>query len=287
MSTARLPRSYLYVPGNAPDKLAKALDRGADALILDLEDAVPLKEKNYARSAIVRWLREQPNVRDTQLWVRINHDPLRLSDASALANIPAVTGLILAKVEGPGEVVAVGKLLDGLGDHDTLLMPMIETAKAVLSAAMIATRPRVHQLQIGEVDLTGETGIAPGHDESELASIRTMIVLASAAAQINPPLGAVSRITTDLPALEESTQRLRRQGFVGRACIHPAQIPVVHEVFTPSEDEVAEAESVIQYFAAREAEGRGVVLDSTGRLIDIAVLRGARKTLALVSKAGR
>ncbi|GGM45985.1 HpcH/HpaI aldolase/citrate lyase family protein [Dactylosporangium sucinum] len=287
MSAAGLPRSYLYVPGNAPAMLAKALGRGADALILDIEDAVPLQDKDGARAAVVAWLRAQPADLDTELWVRINQAPLRLTDAAALAGIPAVKGLVLAKVESAREVVEVGELLSSLGDHVTRLMPMIETAGSVLEAAAIAAQPRVHQLQVGEVDLTGETGIIPGEDEAELAGIRTMIVLASTAAQINPPVGPVSRITADPAALARSTQRVRRQGFVGRACIHPAQLAVVHEVFTPTETQVTEARSVIEVFAAAEAAGQGVVLDADGRLVDVAVLRSARKTLAMAAKAAR
>lgn len=285
MSGATLPRSYLYVPGNAPDKLSKAFSRGADALIVDLEDAVPMAEKDNARAAVVDWLREQPTGLATELWVRINPGPLLLVDARALANIPAITGLVIAKCEGPGDVAAVADLLAELGDHDTVLMPLIETAAAVLFAPQIAQGPRVHQLQIGEVDLTADTGITLGEDESELSGIRSMIVLASTAAQINPPLGPVSRLTTDLEALTTSTQRVRRQGFVGRACIHPAQIPIVHAVYTPTDEDVAEAQSVIEVFAAATAEGSAVVLDSAGLLIDLAVLRSARKTLALAATA--
>ncbi|WP_111719556.1 CoA ester lyase [Homoserinimonas sp. OAct 916] len=287
MSGVSLPRSYLYVPGNAPEKLSKALTRGADALILDLEDAVPMTEKDNARSTVVRWLREQPADLATELWVRINPGPLLLTDAGALANIPTLTGLVIAKCEGPGDVSAVADLLTARGDIGTLLMPLIETARAVLAAPAIAEGPRVHQLQIGEVDLGADTGIEPGADEAELGGIRSMIVLASAAAQINPPLGPVSRLTSDPESLLASTERVRRQGFVGRACIHPAQIPVVHDVFTPTEEEIAEAESVLEVFAEAEAEGSGVVLDSAGRLIDLAVLRGARKTLALADRPRR
>ncbi len=285
MSATSLPRSYLYVPGSASDKLRRALGRGADALILDLEDAVPFLEKVKARETVVAWLKGAPTDQTTEIWVRINPGARRLEDATALANIPGLTGLVLAKVEGTQDVSSVNDLLVHLGDHGTLLMPLIETAGAVLKAAEIGSTPRVHQLQIGEVDLAGETGIEPGDDESELAAIRMMVVLASSAAQINPPVGPVSRITSDLVALTASTQRVRRQGFVGRACIHPSQISVVHDVFTPTEAEITEARSVIEIFGAVEAQGRGVVLDEAGRLIDVAVLRGAQKILALAAKS--
>lgn len=285
MSFGSLPRSYLYVPGNAAEKLAKALIRGADALIVDLEDAVPVSQKDAARHAVVAWLVQQPIGASTELWVRVNSGPLREVDVEALADIPQLTGIILAKVEDAEDVIATGELLAAAGDTTTLLMPLIETASAVLAAHAIASAPRVHQLQIGEVDLTGETGIIPGEDESELAGIRTMIVLASTAAKINPPVGPVSRITSDMDAFEISTQRARRQGFMGRACIHPAQVPVAHAVFTPSDVEVAEAQSVIRLVEAAEAQGSGVVLDEAGRMVDPAVLHAAHRTLALAQAA--
>lgn len=284
MTTASLPRSYLYVPGNAHDKLAMALLRGADALIVDLEDAVPVREKDNARAAVVAWLAEQPADGSVELWVRVNAGPLREVDVRALAGIAALKGIIVAKVEDAAEVESVAALLEGAGDTTTVLMPLIETASAVLDARDIARGPRVHQLQIGEVDLTGETGIIPGDDEAELAGLRTLIVLASTAAGINPPIGPVSRITSDLAALEVSTQRVRRQGFMGRACIHPAQIAVVHAVFTPSESEIAEAEMVIELIAAAEAQGSGVVLDADGRMVDPAVLHAAHRTLAQAAR---
>lgn len=285
MSGGTLPRSYLYVPGNAADKLAKALTRGADALIIDLEDAVPVSQKDVARDAVVGWLANQPIGGTTELWVRVNSGPLRAVDVQALAAIPQLTGIILAKVEDSDDVISTGQVLAAAGDTTTLLMPLIETAAAVLSAREIASAPRVHQLQIGEVDLTGETGIVPGEDEAELAGIRTLIVLASTAAGINPPVGPVSRITSDMAAFEASTQRVRRQGFMGRACIHPAQLPVTHAVFTPSSDEIAEAHSVIRLVEAAEAQGSGVVLDEAGRMVDPAVLHAAHRTIALAAAA--
>ncbi len=287
MTPTRPVRSFLYVPGNASDKLAKALTRGADALIVDLEDAVPPAEKDRAREAVVRWSGAQPADQPTQLWVRVNPGELRAVDVAALAGTQAVTGLVLAKTESADDVRDVVAQLEELGDHSTVLMPLVETAAAVLGAAAIAAQPRVHQLQIGEVDLAGETGIEPGEDDAELAGIRTLVVLASAAAGIHPPLGPVSRVTSDLALLEESTRRVRRQGFVGRACIHPGQLEVVHRVFTPTAAEVTEASEVLELYDEAVTEGRGVMLDGQGRLVDVAVLRGARKTLALASRAAR
>ena len=275
----RLPRSYLYVPGNAAEKLAKAAARGADALIIDLEDAVPPAGKDDATAAVLAWLATVPTD-GPQLWVRVNDGHRRHSDVLALVGVPALTGLVLAKVRDAEEVAEVAELLEEHGDRTTLLMPLLETASAILDARALATSPRVHQLQVGEVDLAVDAGITPGHDEAELAPLRAQVVLASAAEGIHPPVGPVSRETADLEVLAASTHRVRRQGFFGRACIHPAQVAVVHDVFTPSVEEFAEARALLDAFDQATAIGSGVALDASGRMIDLAVIRAARVTVA-------
>lgn len=280
-----LPRTYLYVPGNAGSKLAGALGRGADAVIVDLEDAVPVAEKDVARDAVVQWITQLPDDLVTEVWVRVNAGPLRDADVAALAGLPGLAGIALAKAESRGDVDAVAAQLEAAGDVTTRLMPLVESAVAVLAVREIASGPRVHQLQIGEVDLAGDTGVTPGEDEIELLSMRMMVVLASVAAGIAPPVGPVSRITADPEALRRSTERVQRLGFIGRACIHPAQIRVVHEVFTPTADEVDEARTVLRLLDEAEGAGSGVVLDEQGRLVDPAVLAGAQRTLALASRA--
>lgn len=282
--TAVPPRSYLYVPGNAADKLAKAAGRGADAVMLDLEDAVPLAEKQAARDQAVEFI-GGGQAGGIELWVRVNSGDLGHDDIRALAGLPALSGLALAKAD-PAAVTEAAGLLDSLGDDRLVLMPMVESAAALLAVNEIAQAPRVRQIQIGEVDLTSELGLTPGDDEVELLAIRTSVVVASRAAGIDPPVGPVSRITRDPAALEASTQRLARLGFIGRMCIHPAQIEVVHAVFTPSSEDVAQALDVLRLHRDAEARGTGVVLDDAGRLVDAAVLGTARRTLELAARAG-
>ncbi|WP_235738825.1 HpcH/HpaI aldolase/citrate lyase family protein [Nocardioides alcanivorans] len=190
VEVAQLPRTYLYVPGNAHALVGKALRSGADALILDLEDAVPLAEKDAALAAVVGWLRELPADGDVELWVRLNPGERRVGEVTALAGLPALRGLALAKTESAAEVTEVADLLASLGDTDTVLMPLLESAAGVLAAQMVATAPRVHRLQIGEVDLAGDAGLEPGADDAELAWMRAMVVLASAASRDPPTAGA-------------------------------------------------------------------------------------------------
>lgn len=267
------PRSYLYVPGDRPAMLAKAVGRGADALIVDLEDAVPPAAKADARTAVAAWLRAGP--RPVPVWVRVNAGPERAADLDALAGIPTLAGVVLAKTGGRDDVWSASAVLG-----ETPLMPLLETAAAVFDAREIARQPNVRQLQIGEVDLAGELGVEPGSDEVELATARSLVVMASAAAGIDPPVGPVSRIFDDAAALAASTRRVKRLGFVGRACIHPAQIAVVHEVFTPTPAEVHAARAAVEALA-----GGGVAVDAEGRMIDPAVLPAARRTLAFAERA--
>lgn len=274
-----LPRSYLYVPGNAGDKLANALGRGADALILDLEDAVPVAEKERAREEVATWVAAQTAGR-VELWARVNPGERGLDDVRRLAGLPGLTGIALAKADADG-IVAVARLLEELGDSSTLLMPLVETPAAVLDIRAVAGAPRVHRLQVGEVDLTSESGITPGPEEIELLAIRTAVVLASAAARIAPPVGPVSRITADPDALAASTRHVARLGYVGRACIHPAQVPVVHDVFTPAPEQVEEARETLRLLTEAEARGSGVTLDAQGRLIDPAVVLAAQRVIGL------
>lgn len=283
--TAVPPRSYLYVPGNAADKLAKVTGRGADAVMVDLEDAVPMAEKEAARDLTVEFLRSRASD-GPELWVRVNPGELGREDIRALTGLPGLTGVALAKADSPRVVADVVDLLRDLGDERLVLMPLVESATAMLAVDEIARAPRVRQLQIGEVDLAADLGIVAGPDEVELVAVRTSVVVASRAAGIDPPVGAVSRVTRDPDALEASTRRLARLGFVGRMCIHVAQIDVVHAVFTPTPEDVAEAREVLRLLDEAEAAGSGVVLDRAGRLVDAAVLRSARRTLELAARSG-
>ncbi|MEO9322185.1 aldolase/citrate lyase family protein [Nocardioides sp. C4-1] len=276
-----LPRSYLYVPGNAPDKLAKAAGRGADALIVDLEDAVPVAEKDAALAAVLAWLATGPvGAGGPEVWVRVNPGARRLDEVRALAGSPFLTGIVLAKTEDATEVDAVA----ATAAPDQLLMPMVETPGAVLDARLLAAGPRVRCLQVGEVDLAGEIRLDVSADEGELAPYRALVVAGSAAAGVAPPPGPVSREVRDLEVFAASTKRLLRQGFHGRVCIHPAQVAVVHELLVPSAERVAEAEATLALLAAAEAAGSGVVLDDAGRLVDAAVLHEARRVLELAER---
>lgn len=282
MDSGSVVRSHLYVPGDRPELFAKALERGADALILDLEDAVAWPRKQRAREAVAEFVGAAPG--RAALWVRVNAESWREDVAAVVA--PGLAGLCLAKAPGAAYVAEVAMLLDelesdrGLEAGAVALSPLLEDAAAVLAAPAIAAAPRVARLQVGEVDLAADCGIDPGAGGAELAWVRGQVVLASAAARIEAPVGPVTTDFTDLDALRTSTDALRRMGYGSRACIHPAQVAVVNEVFTPGPDEVARARDVVAGFERAERAGDGVLLDADGRMIDLAVVRNARRVLA-------
>ncbi|WP_194818167.1 CoA ester lyase [Nocardia sp. XZ_19_385] len=270
-------RSALYVPGNRPELFDKALAGPADVVLLDLEDAVPLRDKQTARAEVAAWLRSVTRA-FPRIWVRVNPGELGHEDMRAVAG-PALAAVCLSKTESAQQVRAAGAVLDACESQPGAIRicALLESAAAILAAPEIAAAPRVSRLQIGEADLRAELGITPGPEERELLALRSHVVLASAAAGIEPPLGPVRTDFRDLDALRESTIALRRLGFRGRACIHPAQLPVVNEVFTPASDEVRRARALVDRF---EAAAGGVLLDESGRMVDAAVIRQARRLLA-------
>ena len=269
-------RSYLYVPGDRPDRLEKALDRAGDAVIADLEDAVPAARKDVALAAVVDWLGGLPADRP-QVWVRVGTGPRAADELAAVAAGGGLTGVILAKADLACVDAAASTL-----PADVAIGALVETASALLELPALARHPRVRQLGVGEADLAAELGIAPD-EASVLGPVRAQLVIASAAAGISAPTGPVFLDVRDLEGLRASTVALRRAGFGARSAIHPDQVPVIEDVFTPTADEVARARGVV---AAWDAAGTGVAVDERGRMVDEAVVRLARRTAAIADRLG-
>lgn len=280
-----IPRSWLYVPGTAESRWPKAVASGTDAVVVDLEDAVPLEFKDAARAGVRAWIAGLEASIHPELWIRINDGDEGVRDLAALSGLPGITGLVVAKASVES-VESVSRSLDAAGDR-WWLSPLCEDAAAVLGAPLIARMDRVRQLQIGEYDLMAETGVSPGPSEDELAWARSHVVLASAAASLSAPVAPVSTEMRDMGSFKSSTQRCARMGFVGRACIHPAQVAIVHEVFTPSAEEVSQARRLVTRFDEALGEGRGVFVDEAGRMVDEAVVRRARQLLERANVDGR
>jgi citrate lyase subunit beta / citryl-CoA lyase len=281
-------RSTLYVPGDRPERFAKALASGADGIILDLEDAVAPASKTIALGHVCDFLSSHTAVDGPRVFVRINHGAQGVNDAATIAEAggSALAGLFVPKVSAVEEILAVDHAVDrGEARAHSKIMgisffALIETAAGVFNATTIALHPRVKQLAMGEADLTAELGVelTPG-DEREMLTARSLVVMASAAASIDPPIGPVSVNFRDLDALAASAEMLRRLGFRGCSAIHPAQVPVLNKVFTPTISQLHAAERVVELFDASVADGRGAVADDNGRMIDEAVVRSARRII--------
>lgn len=262
--------TYLYVPGDVPERFDKALASGTDAVVLDLEDAVTAANKDHARALVAEWVANcTPG--DVEVWVRVNPGKLQKQDIRAVLH-PNLTGIWMPKVSSAREIERADAILSG---SDAAVSPLIETAGGVFAALEIARAPRVKFLQIGEVDLAADLGV-DGSAES-LSFVRAQVVAASVAAEIDAPLAAVSRNFRDLDAFRTDTRQLAGLGFVGRACIHPAQLEPARAVFVPSEAQVREAEELLTVL---ERSISGVAVDSNGFLIDEAVARTARRIVA-------
>jgi citrate lyase subunit beta/citryl-CoA lyase len=261
-----IARSYLYVPANNLVMLKKAVNRGADALIVDLEDSVAAGDKELARQNLVSWLSDLET--STQIWVRINAESI--DEDLAFTSSEKIHGLVIPKAT----VENVNYVADKLnGKH--VLSALIESAESVLDAHRIATISSVAFLQIGILDLRAEMGLSEEEDLGTIHFALSHLVLASAAAGINQPIAPMFRDFNDLEALKESCKRMRANGFFGRSCIHPKQIETINSEFNTSAEALLEAREVLDAIA----KSQGVALDSKGRMIDKASERIAKRVI--------
>ncbi|MGC8463056.1 MAG: HpcH/HpaI aldolase/citrate lyase family protein [Acidimicrobiales bacterium] len=274
----RAPRSFLYVPGDRPDRLAGAAGRGADALIADLEDAVPVDRKQLAKEAVRDWLAGPRPVE--QLWVRVNGETVA-EDVAAVVVTPGLTGVVVPKAE-PSRLLEADAALArqehelGCPEGTFALFALVETARGLLDVTDVARSARVRHVGMGEADLAGELRLRPGPGREELRPLRLQLVVACAAAGIGAPTGPTSTDVRDVDGLRRSTEELYRLGFRSRTAIHPDQLAVVNDTFTPTAAEVSEARAVLERF---ESSAGGVFVDERGRLVDAAVVRSAREVL--------
>ncbi len=270
------PRSYLYVPGDRPERLEKAVTKAGDAIIADLEDAVAAARKELAMSCVLSWL-DALDAGGPEIWVRIGAGPRAAEELAAVAQSPRLTGVLLAKVD----LAAVEQAARLLPER-VAVGGLIETAGALLDLPALARHPRVQQLGLGEADLAAELGIAPG-ELSVLGPVRAQVVITSVAAGLTAPTGPVHLDVRDLDGLRTSTLALKRAGFGARSAIHPDQVAVIEDVFTPTPEEVAGARATVAAWDAAEA---GVVLDDRGRMVDEAVVRLARRLVQTADRLG-
>jgi citrate lyase subunit beta/citryl-CoA lyase len=264
-------RSFLFVPGHRPERFAKALASGADAVIIDLEDAVPLDAKDMARTALAQAWPDFDVDQRARLLVRVNPSgtPWHEADLAALCHLPGLGALMLPKAENPQQ------LEHAFTACGVPVLPLIESAEGVGQMEPIARAPGVLRLGLGHIDLQADLRIVCGPDEPELAPIRLAMVVASRRAGLPAPVDGVTTATTDAQVLAQDAQRSRRFGFGAKLCIHPAQVAGVHQALAPTEAECAWAERVL----AAEAQAHGGAFSVDGKMVDPPVLLLARQIL--------
>jgi citrate lyase subunit beta/citryl-CoA lyase len=261
-------RSALFVPADRPERIGKALASGADAVIVDLEDAVAPSAKEGARAALARWLATPEGSGPVLVRVNAPGTPW-FADDLASCRAPRVQGVVVPKAESAGQLAEVAATVPGRA-----LFPLVETAAGIDAVEALARAPGVQRLLFGSIDLQADLGIL-GEGE-ELLYFRARLVLAARLASLAPPLDGVTTAIDDAALLRADAQRARRLGFGGKLCIHPRQVAGVNEAFTPSPQELDWARRVL---AAAEASG-GAAVAVDGKMVDAPVLLRARALLA-------
>ena len=256
-------RSYLFVPGNRPDRYEKALTTRAHAVIVDLEDAVAPAEKDRARASLVGWLSAARPV-----LVRVNAPASEwFADDVAACASDAVSGIVLPKAERAEDVERV---VAACGRRP--VFPLVETARGMWNALAVAQAPGVRSLMFGSLDFEADLGST----DDDLLYARSRLALASRVAGIEPPVDGVTQAVGDRDLLRRDCLRARRLGFGGKLCIHPSQVDIVNESFAPSAEELDWARRVVDAFAT--TGGNAALLD--GKMIDRPVLLKAQAILA-------
>lgn len=264
-------RSFLFVPATRPDRYAKALASGADAVIVDLEDAVAPEDKDAARHMLGGGFDALDAAQRGRLMVRVNAatTPWFAADRALVERLAAagLGGVMLPKAESP----------DGLADWPAGLavVPLIETVEGHAEVQALAQAPGVARLGFGNLDFQADAGMDCAPGEPELLPVRLALVLASRRAGIAPPVDGVTAATGDRDQVQAAADRARRMGFGGKLCIHPDQVAPVHAAFTP---EAAQLDWARRVLAAAQEQGGAFRLD--GRMVDAPVIRLAQRVVA-------
>ncbi len=276
-----LLRSLLFVPATRPDRFQKAFDSGADAVVIDLEDSVEPARKAEARRTAGQWLTTSPPSRSA-CFVRVNAPgfPWQDDDLEWLATVSSrVEAVVLPKAETASAIVDVADAAPG-----RRVVPLLETARGILHAGEILTaRAEIPAVLFGAEDLTAELGIPRTVDGDELLYARSRVVLAAATIGADP-IDAVWVHLAPPDALRADAMRAKALGFRGKMAIHPDQVPIINQVFSPSADEVAAARRLVEADERARKTGDGVFrMDDT--MVDAPVIKRARRVLELAARA--
>jgi (S)-citramalyl-CoA lyase len=263
-------RTALFVPATRPDRFAKALGAGADAVIIDLEDAVEAVNKVSARDSVLEFASAHP---DVAFFLRVNDaaTPWFDDDLAACRRISALAGILLPKAESAHDVQRVAEC-------GKPVLPIVESARGVTALAELAAAEGVDRLSFGSLDLMLDLNTRPDTAGADLLlnHIRCQILLHSASQGLHAPLDGVHPDFADEAGLGRIAQQVSDMGFGGMLCIHPRQIPVIHAAFAPSADEVAWARRVL---AMADSSGSSA-FQMDGKMVDAPVIERARHVVA-------
>lgn len=269
-----VPLSYLFVPGDRPERFAKALASGADRVIIDLEDAVSPFDKAAAREAIAAWMSSANEEIRGKLLIRINDASTGwyADDLKLLRQVRAAC-VMLPKCESRRQVTDVLGSLDA----GATALPLVETARGLLSALDLATAPGVARLAFGSLDYMADLDIPADSPALQHAAIQ--LAIASRAAGLPPP---VAGVTPDIDAdrVAADMAQARSLGFGAKMCIHPAQLAAVHRALRPGAEELVWAQRILS--ASRAAGGSAIQLD--GKMVDRPVVLKAERIMALAAR---
>ena len=257
-----VPRSYLFVPANRPERVDKALASGADSVIIDLEDAVAPFAKDSARASLVSWLQSNG---EASVVVRINAGNTSwFKDDLSICALPGIAAIMVSKAEGIDVLNEVREAAPGRG-----LLPLVESAAGYGNLGAIAATAGVTRLAFGSIDFQLDLDI--GGEGEELLYFRSHLVLVSRIAGLQAPIDGVTAALDNESLTRSDASRARRLGFGGKLCIHPKQVATVNECFSPNEADAAWARRVVH--AADQSAGAAVALD--GSMIDKPILQRA------------
>ena len=271
-------RSALFTPGTEAARLRKSVGSGSDVCIFDLEDSVPADRVAQARRTVTDAVDELAS--SARIWVRVHEasDPRMAEDVQALP-LDRIEGLVLPKVSSERDVAACSSAVAAAHGRQGLpYMAIIENAAGVLNADRIARSPGVALLALGRFDLAAEIGIDPEHRTPALSAAQALVVLASGAARLPPPLDSPWLRIPDLDGLVQFANAARHEGFGGMLLIHPSHVAAVNQAFAPTPQEIAWAREILSASAAAAAGGRGAFAHD-GRMVDEAIVRRARGIL--------
>lgn len=272
-------KSYLFVPGNRPDRIHKALASSANAVIIDLEDAIAIREKGNVREVVKEFLLSYDFTNSKKLCVRINDisSPSYEEDVRMVAEFPDIC-IMLPKTNSPSDI----KKLEELTSPKQYILPLIETAKGVLNAYDIAScSDRVAVLAFGAVDYCLDINISISAHGHELIYPRSALVLASRAAELEPPIDTVYVDISNVEGLTDEIERAKSLGMFSKMCIHPLQLNLVNKLFSPTDTEITWAKNVVESFEDALANGLSAI-KIENKMIDLPVYKQA---LAMLNRS--